>query len=120
MLQEILIFLGLSIDGFIAMMNKGAQLRNMHLKNMLVYALEFSCIVTTMFMIGFVSSKPLVMNIARARIEITIASLIVLLIGALLITKSFLNKGFEEKLDDSFNWKSLAKIAFMTSIDSFL
>lgn len=119
MWREILIFLGLSIDGFIVMMNKGAQLRNLNIKKMLLYALEFASIATCMFMIGFVSSKPFIMNITKARVEITIASLIVLLIGALIITKSFMNKGFEEKLDENFNGKVLARMALVTSIDTF-
>ncbi len=95
-LQQILIFLGLSIDGFVVMMNKGAQLRNLNLKKMLLYSLEFAGVATVMFMLGYLGSEPFVMSIEKARIEIMIASCIVFFIGTLLIVKSKMNKGFEE------------------------
>ena len=118
MLQAILIFMGLSIDGFVVMMNKGAQLRNLHMPKILSYALEFALVATIMFMIGFGGSKLLSGNFFRARAEITIASLIVFFVGTLLIGKSYFNKKFEEKLDDSFDGKELLHLAFMTSLDT--
>lgn len=119
MLQEILIFVGLSIDGFIVMMNKGAQLRNLKMKTILKYSLEFAIVAMIMFMLGFAGSQIFTMNIVRARVEITIASLIVFFVGALLITKSYLNKSVVERLDDSFDGRALVHKAFITSIDTF-
>lgn len=118
-LHQILIFLGLSIDGFVVMMNKGAQLRNLNLKKMLLYSLEFAVVATAMFMLGYLVSEPFVISIERARIEIMIASCIVFFVGTLLIVKSKMNKGFEEKLDDKFDGKTLFKLALYTSIDTF-
>ncbi len=118
MLQAILIFIGLSIDGFVVMMNKGAQLRNLKLRKILCYALEFAIVATIMFMIGFAGSKILTANFFKARAEITIASLIVFFVGAMLIEKSYLNKNFEEKLDDHFDEKQLLHLACVTSLDT--
>ncbi len=119
MIQHILIFLGLSIDGFIVMMNKGAQLRNLSGKKIFLYALEFAVVATGMFMLGYLVSEPFVMSIERARIEIMIAALIVFFIGTLSIVKSKMNKGFEERLDDAFDWKTLLRKALYTSVDTF-
>lgn len=118
MVQAILIFAGLSLDGFIVMMNKGAQLRNLKFTKMLLYACEFAAVATGMFMLGFAGSQLFTSNIEKARIELTIAALIVFFIGVFSITKSFMNKGFEEKLDEDFDAKALFKKALYTSIDT--
>ena len=51
MLKEIMIFFGLSIDSFVLMMNKGAQLRNMNMKKISTYALEFAFVAMGMFIV---------------------------------------------------------------------
>ena len=119
MLKEIMIFLGLSIDSFVLMMNKGAQLRNMNMKKISTYALEFAFVAMGMFMFGFLCSKPFVISIARVKIEIAIACLIILIIGTMISTKAVLNRDFEERLDTSFDCKVLLKQALFTSIDVF-
>ena len=70
-------------------------------------------------MLGFVCSKPFMINIERVKIEIAIACLIILIIGTMISTKAVLNKEFEEKLDDSFDSKVFLKQALITSIDVF-
>ena len=119
MLKEIMIFLGLSIDSFVLMMNKGAQLRNMNMKKISTYALEFAFVAMGMFMLGFLCSKPFVISIAGVKIEIAIACLIILIIGTMISTKAVLNRDFEERLDTSFDCKVLLKQALFTSIDVF-
>lgn len=119
MLKEIMIFLGLSIDSFVLMMNKGAQLRNMNMKKNFTYALEFALVAMGMFMFGFLCSKPFVISIARVKTEIAIACLIILIIGTMISTKAVLNRDFEERLDTSFDCKVLLKQALFTSIDVF-
>lgn len=119
MAQAILIFAGLSLDGFIVMMNKGAQLRNLKFSKMLLYAAEFATVATAMFMLGFAGSHIFTANIEKARIELTTAALIVFFVGVFSITKSFMNKGFEEKLDDHFDAKTLFRKSLYTSIDTF-
>ena len=110
MLKEIMIFFGLSIDSFVLMMNKGAQLRNMNMKKISTYALEFAFVAMGMFMFGFLCSKPFI---------VSIACLIILIIGTVIATKAVLNKDFEERLDTSFDCKVLLKQALFTSIDVF-
>ena len=119
MWKEIMIFFGLSIDSFVLMMNKGAQLRNMNMKKISAYALEFALVAMGMFMLGFLFSKPIVISIEKAKVEIVIACLIILIVGTMISTKAVLNKEFEEKLDDSFDSKVLLKQALITSIDVF-
>ena len=119
MWKEIMIFFGLSIDSFVLMMNKGAQLRNMNMKKISAYALEFALVAMGMFMFGFACSKPFVISIDRVKIEIAIACLIILIIGTMISTKAVLNKDFEERLDASFDCKVLLKQALFTSIDVF-
>lgn len=119
MLQEILIFTGLSLDAFIVMMNKGAQLRNLKFKKILTYALEFAVVTTAMFMLGFGISKVIALPILKSKVEITIASCIVFFVGVFTIIKSFMQKGFVEKLDDGFDYKALFRMSLYTSIDTF-
>lgn len=119
LLQEILIFLGLSLDALIVMMNKGAQLKGLNIKKGALYALQFAAIATLMFMVGFGISKIIAIPIRTGKVELTIAALIIFFVGVLTITKSFMQKGFVEKLDDQFDYKTLAKMALYTSIDTF-
>lgn len=119
MLHEILIFTGLSLDAFIVMMNKGAQLRNLKFKKLILYALEFAVVATAMFMLGFGISKLIALPIVKAKVEITIASCILFFVGVFTITKSFMQKGFVEKLDDGFDYRALLRMALYTSIDTF-
>lgn len=119
MTKEILIFVGLSLDAFIVMMNKGAQLKDLNIKKIALYALQFAAIATFMFMFGFGVSKLISIPIERGTIEVTIAALIIFFVGVLTLTKSFMQKNFVEKLDENFDCKTLCKMAVYTSIDTF-
>jgi putative Mn2+ efflux pump MntP len=119
MWQAILIFAGLSLDSFIVMMQKGATIRDLSFRKLLLYTLVFAATNTGMFMLGYALSLIFRSIISSPSFEITIAALIIFFIGVFLMTKSFLKKQFEEKLDADFDLRSLFRLALYTSIDTF-
>ena len=119
MWQAVLVFAGLSLDSFIVMMQKGAQIRNLTMKKLLLYTLVFAAVTVGMLMAGYGISLLLQNLILSREVEITIAALIIFFVGVFQITKSFMKKGFEEKLDDSFGYHELIRQALYTSIDVF-
>jgi putative Mn2+ efflux pump MntP len=120
MLQVVLIFCGLSLDSVIVMMQKGAQLRKKTVKDLLLYSLVFALVTAGMLLCGYIVSRILERFIPDGmNVNITIAALIVLFVGAFLMTKSIMKKGFEEKVDKDFNYHKLCRQAVYTSIDTF-
>lgn len=118
MLQAILIFIGLSLDSFIVMMQKGAQLANFPIGKKAVYAFTFAITNSAMFIVGYSISLPFKPIIPDDRLEIAIACLIIVTCGVWLMTKSFKNKEFVEKVDHDFTIKKLLRLAVYTSIDT--
>lgn len=116
--QAILIFIGLSLDSFIVMMQKGAQLANFSLSKKALYALIYAVMSCLMFILGYWLSMTFKGVIPDDRLEIAIACLIIVTCGVWLMTKSFKSTLFVEKVDHDFTLKKLLRLSVYTSIDT--
>ncbi len=120
MWQAAFIFAGLSLDSFIVMMQKGAQMRTLNGSKLLRYTLLYAAVTGGMFLLGYGGGHLIEKLLpGSARINYTIAALIVFFVGVFQITKSFMKNVFVEKADDSFDYKQLFRQALYTSIDVF-
>lgn len=118
MLQAIVIFIGLSLDSFIVMMQKGAQLANFSMGKKALYALVYAVVNACMVALGYGLSTTFKGIIPDGKLEFAIACLIIVSCGVWLMTKSFKNKNFVEKVDHDFDMRKLIRLAVYTSIDT--
>lgn len=115
--HALLIIIGLSLDSFFLMMNKGAVVRNLTIRKSLNYALIFSVTDVCAMLIGYAVSYAL-KGIIADYVEVTIACLIILSMGIFLITSGYKKTNIVEKLDKDFNEKGCFRMALGTSIDT--
>ena len=106
MLQACLIYIGLSLDSFIVMMQKGAQLRNLSGKKMAGYSLLYAVISVMMLTFGYGLSNAFLGFVPDGRLEIAIACLVILSVGIWLMTKSFKKSISSELLFICINYGS--------------
>ncbi len=118
MVKALIIILGLSLDGFVSMMQTGATVRNLTWKKRFAYAGIYSLIGVISALIGF-GCASIAKDYLTEHYELTFAALIIFSLGVVLMTRSYKNVGYEEKLDKSFNIKKLARLALITNIDTF-
>lgn len=119
MLWIILILIGLTLDSAIVMLNKGAQLNKLTVKNTLAYSLLFAIISLVIYSLGFGFFELVGQYVFSKKMQIFVSVAIVLCTGINIITKSVLKKPFHERVDRDFDWKDLMRIALATNIDSF-
>lgn len=118
MLQAIVIFIGLSLDSFIVMMQKGAQLANFSIGKKALYALVYALVNDFMLIVGYGVSMTFKGAIPDGKLDVAIACLIIVACGVWLMTKSFKSQGFVEKVDHDFDIRRLLRLAVYTSIDT--
>ena len=119
MLHAGLIFLGPSLDSFVVMMHTGATLRNLTLKNALLYSLIYALISLGVFLCGYGVSVFFDGILSDGRVQIGAASMILLAVGLFVLIKSARHSEFVEKLDRDFDWRKLCRLALITNIDTF-
>ena len=119
MIQVIGIFIGLSLDSFIVMMNKGATIKSLNMKYASVYALVYAVISSCAVLAGYGISYIFVGYLSY-RLEMGIACLILFALGFMICMKLLFSGKIEEKVDKSFNVKMCWKLALVTSIDTLL
>lgn len=117
--NALLIVIGLSLDGFVVMMDKGATIRNLDLKKSVSYAAIFGVISIMAVVCGY-GICACFKSILPEAIEVMIACLLIFAIGMLITVRAFKNKALEERLDDSFDVKKCVRIAAVTNIDMLL
>lgn len=115
--QALLIIIGLSLDSFVLMMNKGAVVRNLTIRKSLIYALIFSITDVVAVCIGYGISY-FRKGIMSDSFEASIACLIILSMGIFLITSAYKKTNIVERLDKYFNEKNCFRLALGTSIDT--
>ncbi len=115
--QAVMIFVGLSLDNFVVMMNKGATLRNMKTHNYVIYSLIFACFSMLAVAIGYVIGNALE-GVINDRFEVLVACIIILNIGTYIAYKSWRAQNVEEHVDKNFNNTSCIRLAAMSSLDS--
>ena len=116
-IHALLIFLGLSLDSFVIMMNKGATVRDLTMKKSVIYALIHVFTNLLAVLLGYGISS-LLKGIMPARIQIFTACLIIFGMGVFLATRAWKYRDAEEKLDRDFDWQRCLYLAAGTSIDT--
>lgn len=119
MLWITLILVGLTLDSAIVMLNKGAQLSSLSLKNTVCYSLIFAVVSLVVYSLGFGFFELIGQYVFSKKMQVFISVAIVLCTGINIITKSALKKPFLERVDRDFDLKKLVRIALATNIDSF-
>ena len=120
MIIFILLFIFVTLDAFIYMMEKGATTRNMNLKFVLKHSGIFAGINTGAYLLANRLSATIFSIPFLFQFHQKISLIVLVSIGILLLIKTSKRKTFEEKLDLDFNSKTSAKKALITSIDTLL
>lgn len=119
MLKFLILFIFITLDAFVYMMEKGATIRKIDLFYCFKHSLIFAFINSIMFLIGkgfgyIVFTN----NLFRFHSFISLIILLGISFSTFAITAK--KKEFVERLDLSFNIKSSFKHAFITSFDTCL
>ena len=119
MILFFILFICVTLDAFIYMMEKGATIRNLNQKFVLKHCFIFSSINAIVYLVSnrfsyIIFSIPAVLQFHQRSLLFLIS------VGVLLMIKTSYKKRFEEKLDLDFNSKTSAKKALITSIDTLL
>ena len=117
LLQAAMIFVGLSLDGFVIMMKKGATVRKLQTKDMILYALIYSVTDVCAVLLGYLTSF-IFKDILSGELEISIACLTMFAVGVFLCVKSWKVGTFEEKLDKDFGYRQCFRLAAITCLDT--
>ena len=117
LLQAVFICLGLSLDSFVLMMNKGATMRKLELKKAMLYSLVYSLAAEILLLIGYLISF-IFTGFLTSKTKLFIAIILIFTIGVYIFFKSLKREESEERVDDSFNIKECFKLAIFTNIDT--
>ncbi len=115
--QAVLIFIGLSLDCFVLMMNQGAKLTGLKTKESFGYALIYSLVNVGSVLIGYAISIVL-KDVLSDKLEILIACLAILTLGSYMMIKSYRARAVVERADKDFNSKRCFQLALVTSLDT--
>lgn len=115
--QAVLLFIGLSLDSFVVMMNKAATLRNLTFRKSILFSLIFSLTNAVAVLCGYGISD-IFMGMMNDRVEFAVACLIVFAIGIFITTRSYRLTDAEEKCDPDFGALQCFRLAAGTSIDT--
>lgn len=119
MVHTIMIILGLSLDSFVVMMNKGATVRQILFSRAALYALIYAAVRVLAVLVGY-SASFLLEDMVNDRLEISIACLIIFTIGLYLCFRACMRREPEEKLDRLFDLRACFMLAVLTSIETLL
>ena len=117
LLQAVFICLGLSLDSFVLMMDKGATMRKLELKKAMLYSLVYSLAAEILLLIGYLISF-IFTGFLTSKMKLFIAIILIFTIGVYIFFKSLKIEESEERVDDSFNLKKCFKLAIFTNIDT--
>ena len=120
MIYFLILFICVTLDAFVYMMEKGASIRNLNQKFLLKHCLIFASINTIVYLFANRISYLIFSIPAVLQFHQRISLLFLISVGVLLMVKTSYKKRFEEKLDLNFNTKTSAKRALITSIDTLL
>lgn len=115
--HALLIFLGLSLDSFVLMMNKAATIRNLTLTRSLLYTLIYACVDVVALLCGYGISM-MFKDSLKPKGSMVISCLIIFAIGIYLCAKSWHSNDLEERLDPNFGLRECLKLAFETTLDT--
>ncbi len=115
--QALLIFLGLSLDSFVVMMNKAATVRNLTVKKSFLFAGIFAIVDVMAILIGYGIASTFK---AKLNLESSMgfAALIIFAIGLYITIKAYKSAKLEEVLDKNFGNKRCFLLAMETSLDT--
>ena len=105
--------LALSLDCFVVMMARGAVMNPQEHRRSLINS--FILMIVLGSLAGSLIKSQLVLHVNQV-----IAALILFALGCFLLIQAFRQKAFEERHDDSFNYKKVLFLGLITSVDVFL
>lgn len=115
--HALLIFLGLSLDSFVLMMNKAATIREVTWKKTLGFSLIYAVVDVCAVLAGYGVSMMFKGQLAK-KYSMAIACLIIFAIGIYLCIKGYQFKDMEEKLDPDFGFSQCLRMAVETTMDT--
>ena len=118
-LELVITCLALSLDCFVVMMGRGAVMNPQEHRRSPINSLIFSGCTLLVILLGslagvFIKSKLLL------HVNQFIAALILFALGCFLLVQVFRQKDFEERHDNTFNYKKVFILGMITSADMFL
>lgn len=119
MIYILLLLVAVSSDSDIYMLEKGATLKELNVKSILIHCLIFGCINAFMGLIGLNVGK-LILNENLILFHEVLTIIAFLCISALIFVKTFRRKEFIEHRGEGFKYKDSIKQSFYTGIDTFL
>ncbi|MGN1344677.1 MAG: manganese efflux pump [Traorella sp.] len=120
MIPFIILFICITLDAFIYMMEKGATIRNLNLKTCLSDSLIFASINTFVYLVANRISYTIFSKTILLKFYQRISVIILVTISVLILVKTINKKTFVEKLNLDVNYKESIKQALITSIDTLL
>lgn len=117
MIGLILLFVGLSLDCFNVMMEKGAKVKSLGFKQIVGYSSMFA-LMNLLFLYGGAYLTKLMNSNFDKELMFIVGLMLFLAEGVFFIVKVFTKNKFEEKLDLSFNYKSCLLLSVITNLDS--
>lgn len=119
MIRFLILFICITLDAFVYMLEKGATIRKINLFYCFKHSFLFAVINVFMFLIGKGLGQIIFTN-NLFRFHSFVSLIILLSISFLTLLSTTKKKDFVEKLDLSFNIKNSIKQAFITSLDTCL
>ena len=119
MIRFLILFICITLDAFVYMLEKGATIRKINLFYCFKHSFIFAIINVFMFLIGKGLGQIIFTN-NLFRFHSFISLIILLSISFFTFALTAKKKDFVEKLDLSFNIKNSIKQAFITSLDTCL
>ena len=118
MINLILLLWAITSDSFVTMMEKGAGLSKIKLKESITYSLIFSFIAFVTVSIGYYLGISLIGGLEKLHQFNTI--LVLFIISGWIFFNVYRKKDYVEHHDNSFNYKKCFRYAFLTCIDVFV
>lgn len=117
MIGLILLFVGLSLDCFNVMMEKGAKVKSLGFKQIFGYSSLFA-LMNLLFLYGGAYLTRLMKTNFDKELMFIVGCMLFLVEGVFFVIKAFSKNNFEEKLDLSFNYKTCLILSVITNLDS--
>lgn len=112
----IILIFNISLDAFVIMMEKGATILKLDWFKAIRHSAIFAVINTFMFYIGHWFASKIFTDQLEKINQVTLI-IIFLVIGIIMILRTFHEAPFEEKLNTHFNFSESIKIAILSGLD---
>jgi putative Mn2+ efflux pump MntP len=115
--QAVLVFIGLALDSFVLMMNQGARLPKLKIRDAVQYAGVYAATSVGAVLLGYALSF-ILKNMMGDRAEVFVACIAIFTIGCYIMIKSWRLQAVVERIDKDFCLKRCFHLAAATSLDT--